>query len=118
MILVFIVNFKRDAAQNLGHVHPFGAYSEIFLKYVRIAYAACNTHCHSADIDIRFVFHPADGNRRLGKSQYFFAYIRGNFGVVNVAYLFSVYGKCGKPFLCIRCHYRGKVYGSRALRSV
>ena len=51
-VFLRIVNTQRDAAHDLRHVHPFGAHPEIFLEQLRVAEAARNAHCDTAQVHI------------------------------------------------------------------
>ena len=117
-VFLRIVNPQRDAAHDLRHIHPFGAHPEIFLEQLRVAEAARNAHCDTAQVHIGLVFHPAHGHGAARKTKNLFGHVGGDRRIRRVLHVVPVNGKCGQAPLGMGCHHGCQIHRARAFGSV
>ena len=113
-----VVDLKRDAADDLRHVHPLGADAEVLLEEVRIAVAARDAHGYAAEVDVRFVLHPAHGYGAARKAQNLLGRVGGNGRVRRLLHVVPVDGERGQTLLGVRGEDGREVHRARALRAI
>ena len=113
-----IVDAEVYAAENLNHVDPLGADSEILLHEVGICERAGDTHCDRAESAVRLAAHESDRDSAACEAEDLLLDVGGNRRVVHVLNIVTVNRERGKSALCVRSHDGGEVDRAGALGAV
>ncbi len=116
--LFAVVDAQLDAAQDFDHVHPFGADAEVFLEDVGVAVAARDAHRHGAEVHVRLVLHPADGDRASREAQDLLRHVGRHRVVGGVLHVMPVDAESRQAALGVGRHDGGQIHRTRALGPV
>ena len=103
LVLFVIINSNSDTTKNFNLINPLCTNTKIFLKYICITEASCNSHRYCTDINICFIAHPTCCNCTSCKTKNFFCYISRNGSIVCILNIMSIDGKCRQATLCMCC---------------
>src|SRR5699024_11198988 len=118
VVLLVVVDFQSDAADDLGQVAPLRPDAEVFLEHLGAAVAAHDAHGNAAQVDVGLVLHPAHRHGTPGKAQDLFLYVGGDLAVVGVLHIMAVDGEGGQAFLSVGGQHRGQIHRAGALGAV
>ncbi len=117
LVFGFVVDTELFAADDFGHIHPFGVNAEVAAEEILVAVCAGDAHCLRADVNVALVLHIADSRRAACEAEYLLLNVRGDNGIVRVLYIVAVDGEAGHSYLrvcriCRREEYRAGALGA------
>ena len=116
-IFCLVVNSFVDTAFYFGHVHKFGAHSQVILKKIWIHHRTGNPHGSVTQRKVRFAFHLSHCQRSLYKTENFFLHISRNVLVAGILHIAAINSESRQTFLSVsgqRCCQinRSRTFGS------
>ncbi len=116
--LFLVIDPLIHTTQNFCHIHPFRTHAEILCIEGRIKKGTHNAHGYGTEAYIGFVLHLSYRNGTSGEPQDLLPYIRRNLRILHILYIPAVNRETWPSHLVMCRQSRGKIYGSRTLRSV